>query len=359
MGDEFTEKSFFLSAFHGTTLTFALSAESHVEPVAMGRFRRVLEELLSAGARAWILYQEIPEILSGLDELIPTDNQHTREQSNLSVSLRSLCRGEESLVLTGVGCAGGAPFWDQVVTLTTRFRVSRLVLPHHSGGITDSQGRIMSYVNHRFLVRLAHAGHDILGRIHALLTGGVAEVSLCRLADIDQELFTYQGSGTFFSWRHYCRVRPLVLNDFPRVEAIIRRGEREGYLLQRSDAELADVLFSGYGAFIGGNHLAGICGLLYEPYQEMRAGEIVSLYAMTRFKGEGVGVQLVARAKRDARRLGLRYLFACARRPGVVDFFCRNGFSPVPHEQVPPTKWQGYDDKRKVDVVCVRLNLAE
>ncbi|MBF0152887.1 MAG: hypothetical protein HQL64_04000 [Magnetococcales bacterium] len=357
MNDEFTEKSFFLSAFHGTTLTFVLSEESHVEPAVMGHFRRVLGELQAAGARVWILYQEIPEIIAGLVGLLPTESPLHPDLFSLSYGLRALCRGQESMVLTGVSREGGDLFWGQVVALTTRFRVSRLVLPHQCGGITDRQGRIMSYVNHRLLVRLARDDHAILGRIHSLLLGGVAEVSLCRLADIDQELFTYQGSGTFFSWRHYCRVRPLVLNDFPRVEAVIRRGEREGYLLRRSDAELADVLFSGYGAFIGGDHLAGVCGLLHEPYREAQAGEIVSLYAMTRFKGEGVGVQLVARARRDARRLGLRYLFACARRPGVVDFFCRNGFTPVSHEQVPSAKWQGYDGRRKGDVISVRQNL--
>ncbi len=326
--------------------------------MAMDRFRRVLGELRLAGARAWVVYQETPEIIAGLAELLPVEVADRSGRRDLAYGLRALCRGEESVILTGIGADGGDPFWRQVVALTTRFRVSRLVLPHQAGGMLDQQGRVMSYVNHRFLARLAADQHTILGWIRALLLGGVAEVSLCRLAEVDQELFTYQGSGTFFSWRHYCRVRPLVLNDFPRVEAVIRRGEREGYLLRRTDAELADILFSGYGAFIGGDHLAGVCGLLHEPYQEAKAGEIVSLYAMTRFKGEGVGVQLVARARRDARRLGLRFLFACTRRPGVVDFFCRNGFQPVAHERVPSTKWQGYDARRKADVIAVRLDLG-
>ncbi|MBF0176392.1 MAG: GNAT family N-acetyltransferase [Magnetococcales bacterium] len=359
MSDEFTEKSFFLSAFHGTTLTFALSGESQVEPAAMDRFRHVLEELIAAGARVWILYHDTLEMGAALHEWVATKNQPPHSRNTLSHTLQDLCQGEKSMVVTGVGGQGMGTFWEQVVSLTTRFRVSRLVLPHSCGGVADPQGRIMSYVNYRLLGRMTQNNHPVLEHILALLNGGVSEVSLCRLADVGQELFTYQGSGTFFSWRHYCRVRPLVLNDFPRVEAIIRRGEREGYLLRRSDDALLDVLFGGYGAFIGGRHLAGVCGLLHEPYKEHHAGEIVSLYAMTRFKGEGVGVHLVARAKRDARRMGLHYLFACACRPGVVDFFCRNGFIPVAHEDVPPEKWQGYDKERKMSINCLRMNVRE
>ena len=66
------------------------------------------------------------------------------------------------------------------------------------------------------------------------------------------------------------------------------------------------MLINGYGATIGTHHLAGICALVTEPYVDEHAGEIVGLYTITRFKGEGVGGRLVARVLDDARQRAAR-----------------------------------------------------
>ena len=52
----------------------------------------------------------------------------------------------------------------------------------------------------------------------------------------------------------------------------------------------------GFGAEIGAHHFAGVCGLEVEAYRADHVGEIVGLYTITRFKGEGVGGRLIARA---------------------------------------------------------------
>ena len=141
------------------------------------------------------------------------------------------------------------------------------------------------------------------------------------------------------------------------MERLIERGQREGVLKLRTPEEVAGLLINAYGATIGAHHLAGICGLLTQPYTAERAGEIVGLYAITRFKGEGVGGRLVARALADARAAGLAYVFACTTEERAQVFFERQGFRRVGPADVPAAKWTDYDPKRKAQVAVYRFDL--
>jgi N-acetylglutamate synthase-like GNAT family acetyltransferase len=152
-------------------------------------------------------------------------------------------------------------------------------------------------------------------------------------------LFTYEGAGTLFSLEDYCRVERLRVDDFLQVEKLLERGQREGYLRVRNPGEIAEILMSGYGATIGSGHLAGVCALTSEPYRKERAGEIVGLYTITRFKGEGVGGKLLIRAIQDARHLGLSYVFACTSHDRGRAFFERHGFQRTTRADVPEKKW--------------------
>jgi N-acetylglutamate synthase-like GNAT family acetyltransferase len=102
--------------------------------------------------------------------------------------------------------------------------------------------------------------------------------------------------------------------------------------------------------------LAGIGALL--PGGDGVSGEIASLYALTRFLGEGVGVSLVQWGVAEARRLGLAYVFACTTSERVGQFFQRQGFREVPQDRVPDRRWLGYDPERRMRVRCFRMDLA-
>ena len=147
------------------------------------------------------------------------------------------------------------------------------------------------------------------------------------------------------------------IDDFEEVERLIERGQREGVLKARSAEEVAVMLVNGYGATIGAHHLSGMCALVTELYGDERAGEIVGLYTVTRFKGEGVGGRLIARVLADARAAGLAYLFACTTEERAQVFFERQGFRRVTTEQVPAAKWASYDPQRKAQVAVLRLDL--
>jgi N-acetylglutamate synthase-like GNAT family acetyltransferase len=116
-------------------------------------------------------------------------------------------------------------------------------------------------------------------------------------------------------------------------------------------------LLSAYGATIGEHHLAGVCSLQTARYARARAGEVVGLYTITRFKGEGVGVKLIECMKAEGRRLGLAFLFACTTQERVGQFFERQGFRRAAQEDAPPEKWVGYDDDRRREVAVYRYDL--
>jgi amino-acid N-acetyltransferase len=189
------------------------------------------------------------------------------------------------------------------------------------------------------------------------LIDGVTAINVCTLEGIARELFTYEGSGTLFTREDYCKVERLSLDDFHEVEKVLERGQREGYLKVRAPAEIAPILFSGYGATIGQHHLAGVCSLQTERYEAEHAGEIVGLYTITRFKGEGVGVKLITCMKSVGRERGLAYLFACTTQERVGQFFERQGFQPITQDEAPPAKWIGYDHARRRGLLCYRYEL--
>jgi amino-acid N-acetyltransferase len=236
------------------------------------------------------------------------------------------------------------------------------------GGI-QSKGaeRPLSFMDESMTAELLAAGEAEsvgLGSRRALLqavrdglVAGVTSINVCTLDGIARELFTYEGSGTLFTREDYCKVERLSLDDFHEVEKVLERGQREGYLKARTPAEIAPILFSGYGATIGQHHLAGVCSLETQRYEVECAGEVVGLYTITRFKGEGVGVKLIDCMKTVGRERGLAYLFACTTQERVGQFFERQGFHEVPQSEAPPAKWVGYDETRRRGLLVYRFDL--
>jgi amino-acid N-acetyltransferase len=284
---------------------------------------------------------------------------------------RSLLRIWEVLArrrfCVGVVPGDAQPIAEYARFLAQRLRIHKVVLVEAEGGVKDPRGQMLSFMDLSMLdalLRPGEAEHAGVGHrrptfeaIHAALDAGVPAVNLCSLDGLARELFTYEGSGTLFTEADYCRVEPLGIDDVEEVELLIERGQREGFLKPRAAAEIAQIVLHGYGATIGGHHLAGICGLYTEPYEQDCAGEIVALYTMTRFKGEGVGQKLLAYVEGEARRRNLRYLFACTSAERAQSFFLRRGFHAVTPEEVPAAKWKGYDVRRRKQVAVYRRDL--
>jgi amino-acid N-acetyltransferase len=171
-------------------------------------------------------------------------------------------------------------------------------------------------------------------------------------------LFTYEGCGTLFTRGEYCQVEKLGIDDFHEVERLLQRAEQAGYLKPRTLQETARLLLYGYGARLGPASMepAGFCALL--PYAEDHAAEIVGLFTITRYQGEGVGGRLVEAMVQEGERQGLRYVFACTTQEGAQRLFTRHGFQRVPADAVAAAKWHGYDPTRQQQVAVYRLDLT-
>jgi len=229
--------------------------------------------------------------------------------------------------------------------LCERLQVDKLVLCDRRGGLLTAEGR-RSFVTVRGLQQLlardgkvgAWSRTELRELASVAASGGVA-VNLTTAAGLAQELFTYEGSGTLVTRDRYCRVRALGLGDFSEALALLRRGEREGFLLERSDDERTRLLLTGYGAWFENARLAGVASLVSGCYRRNRVGEIRGLYTITRFKGEGVGPKILAHLIAQARVRGLRALFACTSNARAAAFFERGGFCKVARSKVPSAKW--------------------
>jgi amino-acid N-acetyltransferase len=131
-----------------------------------------------------------------------------------------------------------------------------------------------------------------------------------------------------------------------------------GGYINRSYNNLGRSDFEGIDVQLNWSHqFAGVCGLEVSAYRAEQVGEIVGLYTITRFKGEGVGGRLIARALDEARRLGMRYVFACTIDDRAQAFFERLGFRSVAPDQVPAAKWVGYERQRRDRLKVMRLDL--
>lgn len=358
MIDHFSEQGFFLQAHSHRNLFVVLTGDAPAE-AGLAELARVAKQLAGVGARLAICYWEhagAGERLTRLcHEPCPLTVRHQWPESHAPSDVGWLWPEEGRVALAGVTAGSEAGFLAWITRLATTLRVGRVILAREAGGLGLDRGYLTPHGLARLLPGAAPELLPVLEAMTALLKGGVGAVSLCRLEALGQELFTYEGSGTFIARHHYCRVRPLGLDDFAQAAAVIRRGEREGYLLPRGKEQIWEVLVGGYGAFLAENRLAGVCGLLTRPYQGERAGELVSLYTLTRFTGEGVAGHLVRRMRQEGRKAGLAYLFACTSSPGVVAFFQRHGYRVS--DRVPEAKWRHYDPARRQQVTCLRLEL--
>jgi len=357
-GDVFQEKDFYLSEFRGRTLAIAI-ATADLESREAEAIRAVLEDLGRNGIGVVIL------------------SRGSRFQSELTGSAALPSHGEgwvgalwrrlQQTSRATLLCNEGESLPEMARRVVLQLRLAKLVWLGRGAVLVDSNGRRVSLVDLVALdaILASPAGPDLetdadqlalLREIRRMVSGGLPSISVCEPGALEDELFTYAGSGTIFSRERYTEVRPLALDEFRAAALLIERGVEEGYLLSRSRDQLEITLASAFGAFLEGRYLAGIGALL--SYPSDRAGEIVSLYTLTRFIGEGVGSYLVNYALESATARGDDYVFACTTSDRVEEFFRRHGFRRVSAAEVPEEKWKHYDARRRADVRCLRVDLS-
>jgi amino-acid N-acetyltransferase len=348
----FSEREFYRREFQGRALAIALPRPAPVELLLPA-----LAELEIAGIRSVLLGSETPA-LRALDVARIVDARDPRMEGEV---WRALKQGPRA----GVAIARDEVPAQASGVVARRLGVFKLVLLDGAGGLRAAGGRRLSFVHLDELAELLEAPAARLATrervplwrdIAEIVEAGVPAVNVCAPADLDDELFSYAGSGTLFTRECYMTVRGLGVDDYDAAHDLIARGTAEGYLALRVESEVDRILAHGLGAFVEDRDLAGIGALL--PGGDGLTAEIAALYTLTRFLGEGVGGALVAAAVERAGTQGLRAVFACTTSERVGAFFERQGFHGVAQEDIPAARWEGYDAARRARVRCFQRELA-
>lgn len=361
----FSEREFYLGEFRGRTIGIAWPAD---ETPAEQPLAAVAAELAENGCRVVIL-SPVEEVFVRAGTGAPVDAGDAAYAPALWRDLRE--RGSAGLRVESRDFAAtcveialslrlAKVVWIRSVPPIERVneegRVSVVDLPHLAA-LLDAKGEAAAPPEDEdSLQRTADGARGLLFAIRDLVEGGVPSVNVCAPPDLARELFTYTGAGTLFTRDRYAEVRPLAIDDYDMANDLIERGEADGFLAPRAPAARDAVLAHGVGVFIEGRYLAGIGAIL--PHPAANAAELASLFALTRYIGEGAGGQIVRYAIEEARERGLDYLFSCTTSERVEGFFVDHGFRRVESEAVPKEKWEGYDPARRSRVRCLRFDLT-
>ncbi len=370
----FTEKTFYLEEFYGKCLIFALVPPVGERKVQLDALVRTLRELRRNQTRCIVIAAAtaIPKLVKRLGRLAPRDaipsfnpanGLRTRPyppDSAITQIWGGLRAG--SIVIASAATDDPADFVVFARELASRLRVFKLLIVEREGGLEDAEGNRLPFVEIKRLRRVltrekSQLRRSIIRAARLAIEDGVASVNLVAPRDVYEEVFSFIGAGTLFTEYQYGDVRPISIDDFEEVEALIHRGQDEGYLLPRPDEAIARLLPSCFGYRVGDEHLAGIVSLLTEPYRRDRAGEITALYTLTRFQREGVAAELIREVLKEARARRLRYIFACTSEDRAARFFSRLKFRKVGAEEVTAAKWRGYDRSRIARLMIFRIDL--
>jgi amino-acid N-acetyltransferase len=371
----FTEKTFYLEEFYGKSLLFALIPPAGQRISDFDSLLLTLRELRRNQTRCVVIVSPsaMPKLMRRLGRLAPKEPPPV---FNPSDGLRSRPYPPDSAVaeiwerLRAGSIVVASMSRDDADDLTvfarelaSRLRVFKLLMLDRRGGLIDSKnGNRLSFVEESRIRRTmrnirSRARRAIVRAALDALEDGVGSVNLVAPGDVYEELFSFIGAGTLFTEMQYGFVRPVSIDDFEEVEALIVRGQTEGHLLPRTPDQIAQILPSCFGYRVGDEHLAGICSLLTEPYRRDRCGEITAMYTLTRFQGEGVAAVLVREILKEAEARRLKYVFACTSDDRVAGLFSRLGFKRVTARDVPAAKWRGYDSSRIESLSILRTNL--
>ncbi|MEE2674623.1 MAG: GNAT family N-acetyltransferase [Myxococcota bacterium] len=346
----FSERDFYLAEFRGRTLAFALPAATTEE---LALLEAVLTELEANGSRAIILSTDRTLLEKiGANGVLDVDDPGW---------IGKLWRWIRNDPRVGVEVPAGASLAAECRRLVLQLRLAKLIWLDAGGSLEDDQGERVSLVDVAGLEKLLRSDalsgdrRALLEEIGVMLAAGLPAVNLCSLAGLSDELFSFQGSGTFFARERYMEVRKLSLDEFDAADELIQRGVIEGYLVERTPDQLEEILANAFGVFVEGRYLAGIGAMLPRPASA--CGEISSLYTLTRFVGEGVGGHLVRYALESAAESGFAYVFACTTSDRVKAFFERHRFEEVKPEQLPAEKWRDYPEERRARLDCMRRDV--
>ncbi len=127
-------------------------------------------------------------------------------------------------------------------------------------------------------------------------------------------------------------IRKAKVGDVRGIQGLITGSAAKGEMLHRSLSEIYDNLRD-FHVFQGDRSLLGICAL-HVCWEDL--AEIRSLTVLEGERGKGIGSKLVKACLREAKRLGIRRVFALTYESS---FFQQLGFAVVDKASLPHKIW--------------------
>jgi amino-acid N-acetyltransferase len=128
-------------------------------------------------------------------------------------------------------------------------------------------------------------------------------------------------------------ITPARLDQAKDIQALVRRSADAGDMLPRPLGEIYELLRDFVVAIDENGLIVGCCALhiVWDDLAEVR-----SLAVDQQHRKSGLGRRLVTACIDEARRLGIRHLFALTY---VPDFFKKLGFHDIAKESLPHKVW--------------------
>ncbi|WP_211283088.1 GNAT family N-acetyltransferase [Serinibacter salmoneus] len=378
-----TERAFFVEEFRGSTVVVALP---EVEAEGVAALRRSVEGFAAGDTRFVVVLPDADAVAVLLDALATTavgvESMAATSWDEAALARLWVAAQDEPVLLIDASTApavknapvpdgAGVPDGDGVPAsaahpgervaavcgqVAAGLRASKVMLTDPGGGLGDPARSFVELGHSRAALEAdlaARGSAHLLPAAEQALRGGAFSVNLCRAADLEVELFTFDGAGTLLTLGGYTALSPLRVDDLPAVESLVAQGVADGILKPRSREAIARIAATGLGARLRSTgHLAGVVGLETTPYAAQRVGEISGLITVSQFSGAGSGGMLIDGVLQLAAERGLRAVFAVTVSDEAAAFFLRRGFHEVPQSQIPPAKWEGYAPERLALARC-------
>lgn len=128
------------------------------------------------------------------------------------------------------------------------------------------------------------------------------------------------------------QIRKARISDAAEIQDLVNYYAEKDKMLPRSLNEIYENIRD-YWVFLGNGGIAG-CVALHITWEDL--AEVKSLAVKEEYKKRGIGKSLLNECIEDAKKLGIKKVFALSYMP---EYFKRFGFNEVPKEKLPHKIW--------------------
>lgn len=193
---------------------------------------------------------------------------------------------------------------------------------------------------------------NLVSLAHRACTAGVKRVHIIDGAAegmILKEIFSSRGLGTMIYTNQHENIRPMTATDIPEVLRLMQPEIEDAVLIPRTAADLEEKV-EDYCVYEVDGIIHG-CGALH--LYDNRQGEIAAIVVDEIYANLGIGNRIISYLIDRAIALRLKAVFVLTTQ--TADWFVQLGFNEVTVKDLPPSRRETYNKKRRSLILRKRL----